>query len=463
MQSVSLFVAIALRQARRDRQLVSKRLLLNEDEDISMETIPADQVRVKQKIFCDIYVFFYLPFFSQENSMHLLVSFLTGSNTQCRLHAIRCLHELSHSPHPSVAPTCLPATSYLLTYLSGQSTKFTELCLYTLGNLIPDSDVVKEKLLAQGIIPALASCIENQRHHLAVVEAASFTLSQLLQAKDAAETIMSKVLVSTLPSQLLSVLTPDPQFGLAPAIECAWCLHYMACSQNGKELLACGALSKCSSLLWSLGCAVREGNQDEGLELLVCPLLRCVGNLLSFCPANSLTDQVGDVKLVVALSAFVQAYIHSRPALARESAWVLNNLTAHSTDFCSALLTHNLVPALIQSLAFSEGINTMILRVLANIANKKKEFCVELVQQGLLSSLCATLKMADAEMVTLSLEVLFMLVSRRPLPRSGLQTRSRCLQRIKVCSTLHGTKQNSVNTQPETHLAQQQGQCGAER
>lgn len=52
MQSVSLFVAIALRQARRDRQLVSKRLLLNEDEDISMETIPADQVRVKQKICC---------------------------------------------------------------------------------------------------------------------------------------------------------------------------------------------------------------------------------------------------------------------------------------------------------------------------------------------------------------------------------------------------------------------------
>uniref|UniRef100_A0A3P8VQ22 Transmembrane and coiled-coil domains 6 n=1 Tax=Cynoglossus semilaevis TaxID=244447 RepID=A0A3P8VQ22_CYNSE len=420
----------ALRQARRDRQLVSKRLLLNEDEDISMETIPADQdvvsllhklqhsgperethLKALSKALRDSSA--QLTFVKYENSMHLLVSFLTGSNTQCRLHAIRCLHELSHSPHPSVAPTCLPATSYLLTYLSGQSTKFTELCLYTLGNLIPDSDVVKEKLLAQGIIPALASCIENQRHHLAVVEAASFTLSQLLQAKDAAETIM-KVLVSTLPSQLLSVLTPDPQFGLAPAIECAWCLHYMAYSQNGKELLACGALSKCSSLLWSLGCAVREGNQDEGLELLVCPLLRCVGNLLSFCPANSLTDQVGDVKLVVALSAFVQAYIHSRPALARESAWVLNNLTAHSTDFCSALLTHNLVPALIQSLAFSEGINTMILRVLANIANKKKEFCVELVQQGLLSSLCATLKMADAEMVTLSLEVLFMLVSSSP-------------------------------------------------
>lgn len=121
--------------------------------------------------------------------MHLLVGFLTGSDATCRLQAVRCLHELSHSPHASVSSACLPATPYLLTYLSGQSTKFTvsslsyqvrylvvmqgilpshvcmfmctqELCLYTLGNLCPDSDAVKEKLLAQGIIPALANCLE---------------------------------------------------------------------------------------------------------------------------------------------------------------------------------------------------------------------------------------------------------------------------------------------------------------
>lgn len=130
----------------------------------------------------------------RENSMHLLVGLLTGSNATCRLQAVRCLHGLSHSPHASVAPACLPSTPYLLTYLSGQSTKFTvssclypttcniisklfrgfffslfstccvfmcaqELCLYTLGNLCPD-DIVREKLLAQGIIPALANCME---------------------------------------------------------------------------------------------------------------------------------------------------------------------------------------------------------------------------------------------------------------------------------------------------------------
>ncbi|XP_029368776.1 transmembrane and coiled-coil domain-containing protein 6 [Echeneis naucrates] len=426
----------ALRQARRERQLVSKRLLLSEDEELGeadMDTMSGEEdvvslfhklqhskpereahLKTLSKVLRDASA--QLIFIKQENAMHLLVSLLTGSNAQCRLHAVRCLHELSHSPHATVAPACLPATPYLLTYLSGQSTKFTELCLYTLGNLCPDNDVLKEKLLAQGIIPALANCIENQRYNLAVVEAVGFTLSQLLQAKDAAvEKIIQMVLASSLPSHLLSVLTPDPQFGLAPAIECAWCLHYLACSTDGnRQLLAQGALVQCSSLLVSLGGAIVEGNKDEGIELLVCPLLRCVGNLLSLCPVEKLTTQVGDVQLVVALCALLQAYVHTQPALARECAWVLNNLTAHSSALCSTLLTHNLIPGLIQLLSFSKGINTMILRVLANIAHKKQEFCVQLVQLGIMSALCATLKMANQEMVTLGLEVLFMLLVSRP-------------------------------------------------
>ncbi|XP_071373436.1 transmembrane and coiled-coil domain-containing protein 6 isoform X1 [Centroberyx affinis] len=423
-----------LRQARRDRQLVSKRLLLSDDEEQPhnpMDTSSADQVvdlfRKLQHSGLEREAHLtalskalrnpstQLTFVKQENSMHLLVGFLSGSNAQCRLQAVRCLHELSHSHHPSMAPACLPATPYLLTYLSGQSTKFTELCLYTLGNLCPETDAVREKLLAQGIIPALANCIENQRHNLAVVEAVGFTLSQLLQTKDAAKKIIPMVLASGLPPHLLSVLTPDPQFGLAPAIECAWCLHYLTCSNvDNRVLLAHGALSQCSTLLVSLGGAVAKGNKEEGLELLVWPLLRCMGNLLSSGPMEDLSTQVGDVRLLAALCALLQAFLQTQPALARESAWVLNNLTADSSALCSALLALNLVPGLIQLLPFSQGINTMILRVLGNIAHKKKDYCVQLAQAGLLPALCATLKMANQEMVTLSLEVLFLLVASGP-------------------------------------------------
>ncbi|XP_034545231.1 transmembrane and coiled-coil domain-containing protein 6 [Notolabrus celidotus] len=423
-----------LRRARRDNQLVSKRLLLYEDEDLS--EIPMESDLGEQDVVSLVHKLQHsgperevhlkalskalrdpsaqLTFIKQENSMHLLVGFLTGSNATCRLQAVRCLHELSHSPHTNIAPACLPATPYLLTYLSGQSTKFTELCLYTLGNLCPESDVVKEKLLAQGIIPALANCIESQRHNLAVVEAAGFALSQLLQDKDAAGKITPMILASSLPSALLSVLTPDPNFGLAPAIECAWCLHYLTCSmEDSRVLWSHAALSKCSSLLMSVGGAVSEGNKEDRIELLICPLLRCVGNLSS-CSVEDLDSQVGDARIVVTLCTLLQAFMQTQPALARESAWVLNNLTAHSDAFCSSLLTLNLIPGLIQLLPFSQGINTMILRILANIAHKKQEFCVQLAHLGLLTALCATLKMADKAIVTLSMDVLFLLVVSGP-------------------------------------------------
>ncbi|XP_057707179.1 transmembrane and coiled-coil domain-containing protein 6 [Corythoichthys intestinalis] len=422
----------ALRQARRDKQLVSKRLLLNEEDgqqDAHMDTCSDDKdivgllhklqlsgpekeayLKTLSKSLHDPLA--QLVFIKQENSIHMLVSLLTGSNTRCRLQSVRCLHELSQSPHPSVAPACLPATPYLLTYLSGQSTRFTELCLYTLGNLCPDSDIVRKKLLAQGIIPALATCIENQSHNMAVVEAAGFTLSQLLQTTEASEKIITLVLASNLPSHLLAVLTPNQNFSLGPAIECAWCLHYLTCSgENNQALLDCGALLQCSKLLVSLGGTVAQGNKDDGLELLVCPLLRCMGNLLSCCTSTETNACLSDIGLEAALCALLQAYVHSRPYLARESAWVLNNLTAQSNLFCSALITLNLVPRLIQLLPFSQGINTMILRVLANVAHKKKEFCIKLAEIGLLSSLLATLKMADQDVITLSLEILFILLS----------------------------------------------------
>uniref|UniRef100_A0A674N8L1 Transmembrane and coiled-coil domains 6 n=1 Tax=Takifugu rubripes TaxID=31033 RepID=A0A674N8L1_TAKRU len=407
-----------LRQARRDRQLVSRRLLpVNEILTLSM-SFCQDVIKLFHKLLHsgsqkEVHLksmskvlqnpSAQLTFIKQENSMHFLVGLLTGSNAACRLQAARCLLELSHSPHASVAPACVPSTPYLLTYLSGQSTKFTVLCLYTLGNLCP-ADVVRDKLVAQGIIPALANCVENQRHNLAVVEAAGFTLSQLLQTKDAEKKLIPMVLASSLPSHLLSVLTPDPEFGLAAAIECAWCLYYLT------SLLSLGALLACGSLLVSLGGAVAEGNQEDGMELLICPLLRCVGNLLSSCPVETLSSHVGDVRVVVALVALLQAYLQTQPALARECTWVLNNLTAHSTTFCSALVTFNLVPGLIQLLPFSQGINTMVLRVLANIAYKERQSCVQLAHLGLLPALWATLKMADREMVTLGMDVLFMLV-----------------------------------------------------
>ncbi|XP_016098519.1 transmembrane and coiled-coil domain-containing protein 6-like [Sinocyclocheilus grahami] len=143
---------------------------------------------------------------------------------------------------------------------------------------------------------------------------------------------------------------------------------------------------------------------------LIWPLLRCLGNLL----VSGGDVKPEDTRLLAALCVFSQVYLHPHPALSRESLWALNNLTAGSSGFCSGLLLLNMVPILIRFLSFSKGINSMALRVLGNIAHHGTEYCVGLTQAGLLTALCATLKMAEPEVVTLSLEVLYMLVSSCP-------------------------------------------------
>ena len=60
-----------------------------------------------------------------------------------------------------------------------------------------------------------------------------------------------------------------------------------------------------------------------------------------------------------------------------------------------------------------------MLRTLGNVAYKGTAFCLQLVEAGVLPALCATLKMADAEVVTLSLEVLHLLVASSPQVGQG--------------------------------------------
>uniref|UniRef100_A0A8C2CI54 Transmembrane and coiled-coil domains 6 n=1 Tax=Cyprinus carpio TaxID=7962 RepID=A0A8C2CI54_CYPCA len=413
-----------LRQARRDRQLISKRLLQDEEEEEeedSMETgsIPLSPEQVREMIrgvqsggeekaarLASLRKALRNPesqltFIKSENSMHMLIGQLSSHNAQCQLEAARCLHELSHSTHPSVGPACLPAGPYLLTYLSGQSTKLTELSLYTLGNLCPDSAVVREKLLAQGIVPALANCIHVRPSRLRIINCYFFLACILIIA----------VMASGIVPHVISALTPDAEFGYGPAIECTWCLHYLVSSNlDNSMLIAQGALSQCSAVLITLGGAVAQGNLEGGIELLIWPLLRCLGNLL----VSGGDVMPEDTRLLAALCVFSQAYLHPHPALSRESLWALNNLTAGSSGFCSGLLLLNMAPLLIQFLSFSKGMNSMALRVLGNIAHHGTEYCVGLTRAGLLTALCATLKMSEPEVVTLSLDVLYMLVSSSP-------------------------------------------------
>ncbi|XP_032303290.1 transmembrane and coiled-coil domain-containing protein 6 isoform X3 [Coturnix japonica] len=373
----------ALRKARREQQLVSKRLL-REDEaengrdgagdaaEAAVEPAPQGEVsellRGAQRGCEDRRTWLrrlrralqsketQQQFVRLDGAVRTLVGLFTCSRPDVQLEAARCLHELSHSSDAAVAEACVPVTSYLLTYLSGHSVELTELCLYTLGNLVVESKVVRKKLLPQGIIPVLASCIQSP--HEAVLEGLGYVLSQLLQAKEAPTEIIPLVLDSVLPQHMLRLVCSGLKFGTGAAVEFAWCLHYIVCCHTPNvELMSLGAVPALTSLLCDIASEISQSD-SEGLELLICPVVRCLGNLLAEETGHEAQPQ--DERLLVALFIIMECCLQQHPFIVPESLWLLNNLTADEPFFCSALLSMDLLPALLQLLPHSQTVSVLV-------------------------------------------------------------------------------------------------------
>ncbi|XP_036060439.1 transmembrane and coiled-coil domain-containing protein 6 isoform X1 [Onychomys torridus] len=462
----------ALRKARREQQLVSKRLLREDaPEEAGGQSAPVllgeaevQQIlrlaqrgtdeKEREKALVSLRRGLQHPetqqtFIRLEGSVRTLVGLLTSNRALLQLEAARCLHELSHSEQSAVAQACLPATSYLLTYLSGHSPDFIELCLYTLGNLIVESEAVRKQLLAQGVVPALAACIQSP--HVAVLEALGYALSQLLQAKEAPEIIPS-LLDSSLPQHMLRLMQPGPKLNLGVAVEFTWCLHYIICSQvNNAVLLTLGALPTLATLLLDLAGAVQRAD-DEGLELLACPVLRCLSNLLTEVPVEAMGEQMElrDERVVAALFILLQFFLQKQPTLLPEGLWLLNNLTANSPTFCTSLLSLDLVEPLLQLLPLSNVISVLVLTVLCNVVEKGPAYCQRLWPGPLLSCLLKTLVLSDTEVVGQSLELLQLLFLYQPeaaqafLQQSGLQALERHQEEAQLQDRILALQQTAI-------------------
>ncbi|XP_060110070.1 transmembrane and coiled-coil domain-containing protein 6 isoform X2 [Heteronotia binoei] len=359
--------------------------------------------------------------------MRMLIGLFTSNLADLQMEAAWCLHELSHSQDPEVVEACLPATSYLLTYLSGHSTALTELCLYTLGNLAVETKIVKKQLLPQGIVPVLASCMQSP--HLAVQEGAGYALSQLLQSKESTEEIISLVLDSGLSQHMLRLVCSNLEQGMGVAVEFAWCLHYIICSRvNNSLLISQGTLPTLGQLLLAL--ASMTTTSAEGLELLVCPVVRCVSNLLAEDEPCGGELQAQAEGLLRAVFVFIRSFLPRHLFIVQECLWLLNNLTADDPTLCSALLSLDLFPSLLQLLHCQKA-SVLVLTVLCNIAAKGPAHCQALLQKARLPSLLGALALSDDEAVNQVLELAYLLFLHWPeaaidfVDQSGLQALER--------------------------------------
>nr|XP_023473328.1 transmembrane and coiled-coil domain-containing protein 6-like isoform X4 [Equus caballus]XP_023490831.1 transmembrane and coiled-coil domain-containing protein 6 isoform X1 [Equus caballus]XP_023490896.1 transmembrane and coiled-coil domain-containing protein 6 isoform X4 [Equus caballus] len=430
----------ALRKARREQQLISKRLLRDdapEEGEGGCVAVILGQAEIQQflqlaqrgteekergRALVSLRRGLQHPetqqtFIWLEGSMRTLVGLLTSNQALLQLEAARCLHELSHSEQSAVAEACLPATSYLLTYLSGHSSDF--------------------------ISP-----------HVTVLEALGYALSQLLQAKEAPEKIIPSVLGSTLPQHMLQLLQPGPKLNFGVAVEFAWCLHYITCSQvNNALLITHGALSTLGLLLLDLAGAVQR-TEDAGLELLACPVLRCLSNLLTEAAVGAVGEQMQlrDERVVAALFILLQFFLQKQPSLLPEGLWLLNNLTANSPSFCTSLLSLDLIEPLLQLLPVSNVVSVLVLTVLCNVAEKGPAYCQHLWPGPLLCSLLGTLAFSDTEVVGQSLELLQLLFLYRPeaaqafLQQSGLQALERHEKEAQLQDRVHALQQTALHS-----------------
>ncbi|XP_013368453.1 PREDICTED: transmembrane and coiled-coil domain-containing protein 6 isoform X3 [Chinchilla lanigera] len=462
----------ALRKARRERQLVSKRLLREAPEEAAEEGAAAVLGEAEIQHFLRLaqrgteekkreealvtlrqglqHLETQQTFIRLEGSMQTLVGLLTCNRALLQLEAARCLHELSHSEQSMVAEACLPATSYLLTYLSGHSSNFIELCLYTLGNLIVESEAVRKQLLPQGIVPALASCIQSP--HMAVLEAVGYALSQLLQAKEAPEEIIPCILNSTLPQHMLQLMQPGPKLNPGIAVEFAWCLHYIICRSTMPCLspMELYLLWRCCCWTW-LRLSREQRMQDWScLSLqLACPVIRCLSNLLTEVAVEDVEGQMqlGDERVVAALFILLEFFLQKQPSLLPEGLWLLNNLTANSPTLCTSLLSLDLIEPLLQL----SSLSNMVLTVLCNVAEKGPAYCRRLWPGPLLPCLLNTVTLSDTEVVGQSLELLQLLFLYQPeaaqdfLQQSGLQALERHREEVQLQDRVRALQQTALH------------------
>ncbi|KAM6148676.1 transmembrane and coiled-coil domain-containing protein 6-like [Erethizon dorsatum] len=252
---------------------------------------------------------------------------------------------------------------------------------------------------------------------------------------------------------MLQLMQPGPKLNPGVAVEFAWCLHYIICSQvNNALLITHGALSTLGLLLLDLAELVQR-TEDAGLELLACPVIRCLSNLLTEVAVEDVGGQMqlSDERVVAAIFILLEFFLQKQPSLLPEGLWLLNNLTANSPTLCTSLLSLDLIEPLLQLLSLSNVVSVLVLTVLCNVAEKGPAYCQRLWPGPLLPCLLNTVALSDTEVVGQSLELLQLLFLYQPeaaqafLQQSGLQALERHREEVQLQDRVHALRQTALH------------------
>ncbi|KAG0609539.1 hypothetical protein M758_8G192300 [Ceratodon purpureus] len=340
----------------------------------------------------------------QAGVVPLLVDCLAfGASEDQLFEAAWCLTNIA-SGDPEQTRAVEPALPLLILHLGEKNpAQVVEQCAWAIGNVAGEAEDLREWLLRQGALPALARNLVSPIITLA--RTAAWALSNLIKGPNpraAVELMKMDGIVDTL---VRLVSTGDDEL----VVEVAWVLVYVTSMSDvhSGQLIHAGLLLPLVTRL----------ALSRHLALLT-PVLRSIGNIVasdnSKCDAVLTAGQSLPGGVIGALARVLESEYRT---LQKEAAWVVSNLAAGSILHKRAVFNEGAVPPLVHLLATSAfDVRKEAAYALGNLCVTPRdqggegkpilEHLTVLVDRGCLMGFIALVKSPDLEAARLGLQFL---------------------------------------------------------
>ncbi|XP_020518750.1 importin subunit alpha-9 isoform X3 [Amborella trichopoda] len=306
----------------------------------------------------------------------------------------------------------LPALPLLVAHLGDRSSvPIAEQCAWALGNVAGEGEELRNILIAQGALPALARMMLSDNGSMA--RTAAWALSNLIKGPHPwAATELIKI-NGALDAIIRHMKKADDEL----ATEVAWVVVYLTALSNSATSLLVN-----SDLVQLL---VGRLAASECLQLLI-PVLRSIGNLVA-CDSH-VADEVlaaGYGTTDNVMGALVKCLSSDHRVLKKEAAWVLSNIAAGSLAHKQLIYFSDALPLLLHLLSTAPfDIRKEVAYALGNVCVVQSEgshqpnlildHLVSLVDRGCLPGFISLVRSPDLEAARLGLQFLEMVMRGLP-------------------------------------------------